>query len=106
MGIPLEFLGRSKDISIKMWCVVQVFGICAADSVKFRVEPYFRLPKVAIKNISPVKNNPKPINKQIVLAGCPHVVVHANAFNSQPKMIAPTEVSILVFLVNMQDYRV
>jgi len=62
---------------------------------------YFPFVKVKIKKISPAKNSAKPSNKQIVLTGCPIVVVQANAFISQPKMIAPTEVTILVFLFTL-----
>ena len=39
-----------------------------------------------------------PNNKHIVLIGCPNLVVQANAFKSQPKIIAPIESNILFFL--------
>ncbi len=45
--------------------------------------------------------SPNPSIKEIVLVGCPNFVVHENAFNNQPKMIVPTEINILLLLVNM-----
>ena len=36
-----------------------------------------------------------PNKKQIVLIGCPNLVVQANAFKSQPKIIVPIESNTL-----------
>ena len=51
--------------------------------------------------MSPVKNNPNPENKEIVLMGCPDVVVKAKAFRAQPMIMATIDINTLCSLLTM-----
>lgn len=57
-----------------------------------------------IKKTIPAIKSPTPKDKQIVLTGCPSLVIHAKAFNIQPKMIVKIESNIFVLLFIPRHY--
>ena len=55
----------------------------------------YSLFKLIIKKIIPKINITTPIIRQIVLIGCPNLVVKANPLKNQPTISAVIEISIL-----------
>ena len=55
--------------------------------------------KFTIKNISPPNESPIPVKKQIVLNGCPMVVVKPKPHNNQPTIIEVINNITLMFFV-------
>ncbi len=74
----------------------RLFFITRASFV--RLVQFHFLIKIAIKNISPPKKSPIPDKKQIVLNGCPKVVVKPKPPNIQPKIIDVIDITILLVL--------
>ena len=65
---------------------------------------FYLLFRFIIKNIIPKKNIPNPINKQIVLIGCPIFVVNAKPLRRNPIIIEELEIIILLFFVNIFNF--
>lgn len=55
------------------------------------------LTKFTIKNTSPPIESPMPVKKQIVLNGCPMVVVKPKPHNNQPTIIEAIDSTTLLF---------
>ena len=66
---------------------------------------FYLLFRLIIKNIIPKKNIPNPINKLIVLIGCPVFAVNANPLSRNPIIIDEIEIIILLPFVKIFNFR-